>query len=409
VAQANDFAAAGKSGCAAAAGQDRKNGLARNATKGIIRRSVPFCLRKPDMTSTLYLSLLCAIALGIGAPPVQLAQAGENRPAADKPGTPPAATSAPAAAAQTAPTGSDSGNTFTLANLWQWTQHHGPRVVLVLLGMLVLSQLVRLFTRQVMKVLSHHAVRCGEESCENRARTLIGVFRNAASLVICVGGSMMLLDEMGVPIMPLLGGAAVAGLAVAFGAQNLIRDYFCGFMVLLEDQYSIGDVVKIGDVSGTVEKITLRMTVLRDLEGAVHFVPHGTITLVSNMTHGWSQAHFEIGVAYKEDVDRVMEVLLELAREMHADPVFATQMLAEPEMRGVSDITDSAVIISFIIKTRPLKQWSVKREMLRRIKRRFDELGIEMPFQHRTIYHRLQGNDQARYVLPALRTDEDAA
>jgi small conductance mechanosensitive channel len=137
-----------------------------------------------------------------------------------------------------------------------------------------------------------------------------------------------------------------------------------------------------------VEKITLRVTVLRDLEGIVHFIPHGTITTVSNMTHGWSRALLEIGVAYKEDVDRVMRILVDIGQDLRRDSKFSSLILADPEMLGVDGFGDSSVLIKFFIKTRPLQQWTVKREMLRRIKKRFDELGIEIPFPHRTVFHR---------------------
>ncbi len=130
------------------------------------------------------------------------------------------------------------------------------------------------------------------------------------------------------------------------------------------------------------------MTVLRDLEGVVHFIPHSQVSTVSNLTHGWSRVVMDVGVAYREDVDRVMDVLMDLAREMRDDEDFGPRMLGEPEMLGVNALGDSAVVIRFLVKTRPLKQWEVKRELLRRIKNRFDKLGIEIPFPHRTLYHR---------------------
>jgi small conductance mechanosensitive channel len=187
-----------------------------------------------------------------------------------------------------------------------------------------------------------------------------------------------------------MGGAAVLGLAVAFGAQNLIKDYFSGFMVLLEDQYGINDVVRIGSISGMVEHISLRTTVLRDLEGIVHFIPHGTISTVSNLTHGWSRALFDVDIAYSEDIDRVMEVLLDLGRELRRDPIFGPLILDDPEMLGVDELANSSVIVKFFLKTRPLQQWTVKREMLRRIKNRFDQLGIEIPYPHQTVHHRYE-------------------
>src|SRR5947209_781288 len=154
----------------------------------------------------------------------------------------------------------------------------------------------------------------------------------------------MLLDEIGIPIVPLMGGAAVLGLAVAFGAQNLIKDYFTGFMVLLEDQYAVNDVVKINNVGGKVERITLRMTVLRDNAGVAHFVPHGTISTVSNMSHGWAKANLEIGVSYKEDIDRVLDVLRELGAEIRHDETIGPMILEDAEVPGIDSFGESAVI-----------------------------------------------------------------
>ncbi len=276
-------------------------------------------------------------------------------------------------------------------NVLRWAVEHGPRVIGIIAGMFVLLWLAHRGENHIVRLLAGRSDRGSPEDRENRARTLVGVFRSAASVAVIAGGSLMVLTELGVNIIPLMGGAAVIGLAVAFGAQNLIRDYFYGFMILLESQYTVNDVVKIGDVSGQVERITLRVTVLRGLDGTVHFVPNGEITRVSNMTHGWSRALFEIPVAYKEDVDHVMEVLMDLAKELRGDADYRSLILDAPEMLGVDELGDSAVTIKFFLKTRPLKQWIVKRELLRRIKKKFDELGIEIPFPHRTIFHRREG------------------
>lgn len=278
--------------------------------------------------------------------------------------------------------------TLSLSNLWRWFVIRGPRVLGILVGLLALLWAVRLAEGRIVRLLTGRADHGSLEDRENRAKTLVGVFHSVTTLVICAGGALMLLTEVGVNIVPLMGGAAVVGLAVAFGAENLIRDYFYGFMILLESQYTVNDVVKLGDLSGQVERITLRLTVLRGLDGTAHFIPNGQITSLSNLTHGWSRALFDVGIAYKEDVDQVMAILMDLGRELRRDPMFAGLILDDPEMLGVDSLADSAVVIKFLIKTRPLKQWTVKREMLRRIKRRFDELGIEIPFPHRTIYHR---------------------
>lgn len=279
---------------------------------------------------------------------------------------------------------------FYPPRLLQWLIEKGPRVLGILVGIVVLLWLARVAERRIVRVVAARGGPGTPEDRENRAKTLVSVFHHTATWVIVIGGIFMVMAEVGVPIVPLMGGAAVVGLAVAFGAQNLVRDYFSGFMILLESQYGINDVIKIGGVAGLVERVTLRVTVLRDLEGTVHFVPNGQIATVSNMTHGWSRALFAIGVAYKEDVDRVMKVLVDLAKELRADPAFQPLILDDPEMLGLDSFDDSAVIIKFFIKTRPLKQWTVKRELLRRIKNRFDELGIEIPFPHRTIYHRYE-------------------
>jgi small conductance mechanosensitive channel len=295
-------------------------------------------------------------------------------------------------------------NPFSQQNLLKWAVDHGPRIVGILLGMFVLLWLVRVADKRIVKVLVGPATGPDAAERENRAKTLASVFHNTAKLVIIVGGIFMILDEMGVPIAPLLGGAAVMGLAVAFGAQNLVRDYFSGFMILLENQYDVNDVIKVGDIGGLVERITLRVTVLRGLDGTVHFIPNGQIEKVSNMTHGWSRALFEIGVAYKEDVDQVMQVLVQLGKELRGDPTFRQLILDDPEMLGVDGFGDSAVVIKFFIKTRPLQQWTVKRAMLRRIKKKFDELGIEIPFPHRTVFVHHESGEAPDPELPADST-----
>ena len=281
-------------------------------------------------------------------------------------------------------------NPFAPQNLMKWGVEHGVMIGGILIGMFVLLWLARVLEKRIVKLM---VGKNGAESLaerENRAKTLVSVFHNAANLFVIIGGLLMLISEVGVNIMPLVGAAGVVGLAVAFGAQNMVRDYFSGFMILLENQYGINDVIKVGDIGGLVERITLRVTVLRGLDGTVHFIPNGQIDKVSNMTHGWSRALFDIGVAYKEDVDVVMDTLMKLGRELRGDPTFRQLILDDPEMLGVDAFDDSAVVIKFFIKTRPLQQWTVKRALLRRIKKKFDEMGIEIPFPHRTVYHRYE-------------------
>ncbi|WP_152049993.1 mechanosensitive ion channel domain-containing protein [Tautonia marina] len=278
-------------------------------------------------------------------------------------------------------------NPFAPENLINWTLRHGVNIVAIIVGMLLLRWGSRLISRRIVSLMSQRGQRGTTAEKEHRISTLVGVFDNAASVAVVVGGILMIFQELGVPVGPLLGGAAVLGLAIAFGAQNLIRDFFYGFVILLENQYKLNDVIRIQGIAGQVEAITLRVTVLRDLEGCVHFIPNGEITKVTNMTHGWSRALFEVGVAYKENVDRVMDVIMQVGKELRQDPQYRMLILEDPTMLGVDAFADSAVVIKFFIKTRPLQQWTVKRELLRRLKNTFDELGISIPFPHRTIYH----------------------
>lgn len=277
---------------------------------------------------------------------------------------------------------------FAIENITHWLLTHGARIVLTFV---VVAVVVWLSGRLESRIVALVAGRAGQGTLaerENRARTLVGVLQYVVNVVVIAGGGLMILTEIGINVAPLLGGAAVLGLAVAFGAQNLIRDYFYGFMILLENQYGLNDVIRIGGVAGVVEKITLRITVLRDVEGIVHFVPNGQIDKVSNMTYGWSRALFDIGISYGSDIDLAMRELIALGAAMRREPAWQHLIMEDPEMLGVDQLGESAVVIRFVMKTRPKQQWAVRREMLRRIRKRFNEVGIEIPFPQRTVHHR---------------------
>jgi small conductance mechanosensitive channel len=204
---------------------------------------------------------------------------------------------------------------------------------------------------------------------------------------------MMVLETIGLPLGPLLATAGVASLAIGFGAQTLVKDIIGGFFILLEDQYAIGDVVQTAGVDGVVEKVNLRTTILRDVHGTVHVVPNGEIRVLSNKTKGWSRAVLEIGVGYREDPDRVIAILEELAAEIAEDAVFGGLLLETPTVPGVEAFGDSAVTIRMMAKTLPLKQWDVARELRRRIKHRFDAEGIEIPFPQRAVWYQRQESE----------------
>jgi small-conductance mechanosensitive channel len=220
---------------------------------------------------------------------------------------------------------------------------------------------------------------------EQRTRTLLSLLRSVGIVIIGVMTVFMVLGALGVQLGPLLAGAGVVGLAVSFGAQSLVKDVISGLFMLFENQFGVGDVIRIEGVSGTVEQMTLRVVTLRDVHGVVHIVPNGQITKVSNLTRSWARVVLEVGVAYKEDPDRVMEVLRDVGREMYDDPEWKPLLLEPVEVPGIEMFGDSAVNIRVTVKTLPLKQWDVARELRRRIKMRFDREGIEIPFPHQTV------------------------
>jgi small conductance mechanosensitive channel len=257
------------------------------------------------------------------------------------------------------------------------------RVVLIVVAALiaigVLKRVIRLFRERIAR-------RMGDPEAMKRAATLGRVFRYLVSVVVSLVAGMLVLSELGVSLAPILGAAGVVGIAVGFGAQSLVKDYFGGFFILLEDQIRVGDVVRIADISGFVEEITLRHVRLRDYDGNVHYVPNGLITTVTNMSREYAQSVIDVGVAYREDVDEAFGVMRAVAGAMRADPAFGPKILDELEVAGVERWADSAVVLRCRFKVAPLEQWNVRREYLRRLKRAFDERGIEIPFPHVTVY-----------------------
>lgn len=232
-----------------------------------------------------------------------------------------------------------------------------------------------------------------------RAKTLLPLARNILLVAMIVVVGLVVLSELGVNIAPLLAGAGVIGLAVGFGSQKLVQDIITGAFILFENTISVGDVVAVGGHSGVVEGMTVRSIRLRDLSGTVHTIPFSGVDKVSNLTKDFSFYVLNIGVAYREDTDQVIEVCKEILEEMRQEPEHAVNIMEPLEVLGVDAFADSAVIIKARIKTLPIKQWSTGREFNRRMKKKFDELGIEIPFPHQTIYF---GEDK-KGAAPAAR------
>jgi moderate conductance mechanosensitive channel len=286
------------------------------------------------------------------------------------------------AAAQTTTTGIN----WEALMQWEVLLPRAMKVVLVIFIAIIAYRLIKVLIRKLLDREIEEEDPLVRRLREQRAQTLASLLGNVAAVSVFVVATLTILDILLDNIGPILASFGIIGLAFSFGAQSLVKDVISGTFMLIEGQFGVGDVVKVSDVSGLVEKITLRTTVLRDIEGAVHIVPNGEITRVTNMTKAWSRAVLHVGVAYREDADRVMDVLRDLLRDFQADPEWGPLLLEEPVVPGIESFGESSVNIRVMAKTLPLKQWDVSRELRRRIKRRFDEEGIEIPFPHVTFY-----------------------
>lgn len=271
-----------------------------------------------------------------------------------------------------------------------WSQFDGFAASATRIALIVLAAWIAIAIAQrgIKALRERISSRLDDRAAVQRAATLGRVFRYLVAVIISLIAVMLILAEVGISVAPILGAAGVVGLAVGFGAQSLVKDYFTGFFLLLEDQVRQGDVVKLGEHAGVVEEITLRYMRLRDYDGHVHYVPNGTVSTVVNMSRGHAYAVVDIGVAYREDPDRVMDAMREVGREMRADPIHAARILDDLEIAGVDRLADSAVIIRARFRVAPLEQWTVKRDYLRRIKLAFDRHGIEIPYPQLTVHAR---------------------
>jgi moderate conductance mechanosensitive channel len=234
------------------------------------------------------------------------------------------------------------------------------------------------------RLVDRMAVRGLEEQA--RAISLWAMLRRVVAVAVLATGVLSVVSIWGLPLAPFLAVGSAVGVAVGFGAQTLVQDVIAGFFILAEDQYRIGHVVRILDVTGTVEDIRPRVTVLRDLDGNVHYVPNGKIEVASNFTQEYAQVVLDVDIAYKESVDRAMEVIGDELRVMAADPEWAPFVVEEPQVLGVDALRDSSVVVRGVVKVAPTERWRVRREALRRIKNRLDAEDIEIPFPHMKLY-----------------------
>ena len=268
-------------------------------------------------------------------------------------------------------------------------------IVILLLAWLLLGM-----SRKLIRIFRNY-MNSRTDSAEEirRIETLARVFRYVATVVITLVAGMLALSELGISIAPILGAAGVVGIAVGFGAQSLIKDFFNGLFILVENQIRQGDVVEICDKTGVVEEVTLRYIQLRDFEGSVHFVPNSLITTVTNKSRGFAYAVIDVSIAYRESVDEAFEVMREVGAQMRTSEAFAARIVEDIDIAGVQDWADSAVVLRCRFKVIPLEQWDVRREFLRRLKEAFDAHGIEIPYPHLTLYAGQDKNGSA----PAFR------
>lgn len=263
---------------------------------------------------------------------------------------------------------------------WENIINNGMRLCLILVFAFIAVRMLRKALFLLGKRLVKTSAVDGEPPSESRKRieTLMHLLNKAMILILWLIVGLMMLKEVGIEIGPIIAGAGVAGIAVGFGAQNLVRDILAGFFIILENQIRVGDVAIVNGTRGLVEKINFRTTVLRDQTGTVHIFQNGTISTLSNLTNEWSAYVFNIGVAYKEDTDRVVELLKKVGKNMREEPMYGKLMIGEPEVFGVDKISDASIVIQGRIKTIPIKQWDVGREYLRRVKKAFEENNIEI-------------------------------
>jgi small-conductance mechanosensitive channel len=221
-----------------------------------------------------------------------------------------------------------------------------------------------------------------------RSETLGSLFKNITTIIIYTFASLMVLSVLGFPVAPLLAGAGILGVALAFGAQSLVADFLSGVFIIMEDQYGVGDVADVGDATGTVEEVTLRITKIRSVDGVLWFVRNGEIVRVGNKSQNWSRTVLDVSVAYKTDLAQAKEVLAEVGSELYRDREHGHLLLDIPEVWGVEELAADGILIRLVVNTKPGEQWTASRLLLERIKYAFDENGIEIPFPQRTVWVR---------------------
>jgi moderate conductance mechanosensitive channel len=267
-----------------------------------------------------------------------------------------------------------------------WLLSHGLRILIILTGAFILQKIIRKFINRAVRLALVSDESMTSESRMRREQTLNRIFTATLRITILVLATLMVLQEIGVNIAPILAGAGIVGLALGFGGQYLIRDVITGLFLIIENQYRIGDVVNIDGTGGLVEDVSLRKTTLRDLDGTVHHISHGDIKKVSNLSKTFARVNLDVGVAYNSDMEQVIEVVNRVGNELAEDPVYKEFITQPPQFLRVNSLGDSSVVIKILGETKPLKQWEIMGELRKRILIAFRNENIEIPFPQRVIH-----------------------
>ncbi len=276
---------------------------------------------------------------------------------------------------------------FSWATVVNWLLEHGTRILIILaIGAGLWFALKKLLPPVLHRTIARTMKGESKEGKRKRTHTLLSVFIGAGKIIIALLVVFMVLSELNIPIGPALAGLGVAGIAVGFGAQYLIRDLIAGVFILLENQYRVGDWVTIANIGGLVEEVNLRKTVLRDFDGTVHHVPNGEINVASNYSRRFARVNLDISVAYGTDLDHAMSVINRVGQELAADEDWAKIIISAPQALRVNNLGDSGIDIKILGDVKPMQQWAVMGELRKRIKKAFDEEGIEIPWPHVKLY-----------------------
>ena len=273
------------------------------------------------------------------------------------------------------------------ATVVTWLVDHGiPILIIVVVGAVLWFALNKFLPPIVRRAVARTKDKESKEGMEKRTNTLLSIFKGVGRVFIIIVAIMMVLDEVGVPIAPVLAGFGIAGIAIGFGAQYLIRDLIAGIFIIMENQYRVGDVARVADIAGLVEEVTLRKTVLRDLDGIVHHIPNGEIRVASNFTRHFARVNLNISVGYGTDLDHAMSVINRVGKELAEDEKWRDVIKSPPQALRIDNLGDSGIDIKILGDVKPMQQWAVMGELRLRLKKAFDAEGIEIPWPHTKVY-----------------------